>query len=137
MKVPVRHPGQLACAALLLAGAAMVSGMAPPAGTAPPAETRKGYLIAEIAVTNPDAYQSYVSVVPAILAKCGGRYLARAGRTRPREGSPVAGRIVVVEFPSLAAAEACLDGPEYKAIEHRRTDNAVSRVFLVEGLEPQ
>lgn len=42
----------------------------------------------------------------------------------------------MVEFPSFAAAQSCLDGPEYKAMEHLRTDNAVSRIIVTEGMKP-
>jgi len=99
-------------------------------------EVAKAYLIAEISVTNPDAYARYIAQAPSILAACGGRYIVRAGNSAVREGPPLQGRLVMVEFPSFATAQACLDGPEYKVIEHLRTDNAASRIIVVEGLNP-
>lgn len=97
-------------------------------------EVARAYLIAEISVTNPDAYAQYIAQAPSILAACGGRYIVRAGNSVVREGPPLKGRLVMVQFPSYAAAQACLDSPEYKAIEHLRTDNAASRIIVVEGL---
>jgi uncharacterized protein (DUF1330 family) len=99
-------------------------------------EVAKAYLIGEISVSNPDAYAQYISQAPAILAECGGRYIVRAGNSVVREGPPLKGRLVMVEFPSFAAAQNCLDGTEYKAIEHLRTDNAASRIIVVEGFNP-
>lgn len=46
----------------------------------------KAYLIAEISVTNPDAYAQYIAQAPSILATCGGRYIVRAGNSAVREG---------------------------------------------------
>jgi uncharacterized protein DUF1330 len=39
----------------------------------------KGYVIAEITVTDPEAYKQYAAIVPPIIAKFGGRYLVRGG----------------------------------------------------------
>lgn len=99
-------------------------------------EMAKAYLIAEISVINPEAYAQYIAQAPSILAACGGRYIVRAGNSAVREGPQLQGRLVIVEFPSFAAAQTCLDGPEYKAIEHLRTDNAASRIIVVAGLNP-
>ncbi|MFO6430204.1 DUF1330 domain-containing protein [Erythrobacter sp. W302b] len=115
-------------AGLCLAGAALVM-----AGeTAIP----KAYVVGEIAVTNPDGYAQYVAKVGPVIAACGGRYLVRGGASEAREGEAAAGRMVVIEFASLAAARACLDGPEYKAVAHLRHANARSRILLVEGVAP-
>ncbi len=113
----------------LLAIAACAS--APESAAAP-----KGYVIAEIEVTNPEAYEGYKAVVAPMVAKFGGTYLARGGKTEPREGPAPKGRMVVIEFPTFAAAQAFNDSLDYAAIIHLRTDNAVSRVVIVEGLVP-
>ena len=94
----------------------------------------KGYVIAEITVTDPEAYKQYAAAVPAIAAKFSGKYLVRAGQTVAVEGEPPAGRIVVIEFDSLAAAQSFEDSAEYKAIAPLRQKAARSRVFLAEGI---
>ena len=93
----------------------------------------KGYVVAEIAVTKPEAYEGYKTVVAPMIAGFGGTYLVRGGKTELREGDAPKGRFVVIEFPSFEAAQAFNDSPEYAAIKHLRSDNAVSRVIIVEG----
>ena len=119
---------------LVLALAAVILGATAftflPAATVAP----KGYVIAEITVTDPEAYKQYAAAVPAIAAKFSGKYLVRAGQTVAMEGEPPSGRIVVIEFDSLAAARSFEDSPEYQAIAPLRQKAARSRVFLVEGI---
>jgi uncharacterized protein (DUF1330 family) len=96
----------------------------------------KGYVIVEIQVTNPEAYEGYKAAVAPMVAAAGGRYLVRGGKAEGREGAPPSGRIVVLEYPSFEAAKAFLESPEYAAIVHLRTDNTVSRLMIVEGTAP-
>lgn len=99
----------------------------------PPPAVPKGYTIAEIGVNDPVAYQDYVAAVTPLIAKHKGVYLVRAGKVVPKEGAAPSGRTVVIEFPSLAAAQAFYDSPEYQAIIGLRLKAATSRVLLVEG----
>jgi uncharacterized protein (DUF1330 family) len=115
----------------LLAAAAIALSSVPAAADGP-----KAYMIAEIAVTNPAAYEQYKALVAPMIAKFGGRYLARGGRAEALEGAAPAGRVIILEFPSFAQAKAFYDAPEYRAILHHRTDNATSRLILVEGFAP-
>jgi len=117
----------LALAAVILGATAFT--FLPAATVAP-----KGYVIAEITVTDPEAYKQYAAAVPAIAAKFSGKYLVRAGQTVAVEGDPPGGRIVVIEFDSLAAARSFEDSAEYQAIAPLRQKAARSRVFLVEGI---
>ena len=54
------------------------------------------------------------------------------GAAETLEGSPPA-RIVVIEFPDVAAARRFYDSPGYQAIVGIRQKAANSRVVLVEG----
>ena len=94
----------------------------------------KGYVIAEINVTDPEAYKQYAAGIPPILAKLGGKYLVRGGQTATVEGPPPGGRIVVIEFDSLAAAGLFEESPEYQALAPLRHKAAHSRIFLAEGV---
>lgn len=123
------------------AGLAALVAMVLAAGcaSAPQAEahpTPKGYVIVEIEVTNPEAYEGYKAAAAALVATAGGRYLVRGGKSEAREGALPAGRVVVLEYPSFEAAKAFLDSPEYAAIVHLRTDNTRSRLMIVEGVVP-
>jgi uncharacterized protein (DUF1330 family) len=119
----------IALGGLSLLGAGYAAG----AASAP---TPKGYMIAEATVTDPEGMKPYAAATPALIAKFGGRYVVRGGRTVGLEGAPPASRVVIVEFPSLEAAQAYFHSPEYQAILPYRQKSAVSRSFLAEGFAP-
>lgn len=100
------------------------------------ARTPKGYAIAEISVTDAEAYKPYVAAVSPMVEKFGGKYLIRGGDAVAVEGEAPAGRLVVLEFPSLDAARAFYDSDEYQAILPLRLKSAASRVFFIEGYAP-
>lgn len=93
------------------------------------------YVVAQVDVKDPAAYEEYKAQVPATIAQYGGEYLARGGRIETLEGEPPLGRVVVLRFPSFEQAKAWYSSPEYAgplAIRHRA---AVSRSMLIEGME--
>ncbi len=92
------------------------------------------YLIAEVEVTDPEGYAPYRAQTPGVIAAYGGRFVVRGGAVEPREGTPPAGRVVVIEFPDMAAARHFYDGPEYQAILPLRLAASRGRVYLVEGV---
>ena len=94
------------------------------------------YVIAEVEVTDPEAYKAYQALVPPSLARHGGRFLARGGRTEPLEGAPPATRIVILEFESVDAAKRWYDSPDYSEALAIRKKSAKSRLFIVEGAPP-
>lgn len=96
----------------------------------------KAYVVADIRVTDSNGYQTYLSAISPVVKKFGGTYIARAGRTLSVEGSPPSGRIVIIEFPNFAAAEAFETSPEALAAGEIRHRTATSRIFVVEGLRP-
>lgn len=91
------------------------------------------YMIAEIEVTDPAAYEEYRRQVPATLEQYGGRYVVRGGAVEALEGE-TAGRMVVVEFESMAALKRWYTSPEYAAIKGLRHAASNGRVIAVEGL---
>lgn len=96
----------------------------------------KAYVINEIQVTDAAKYKVYVDQVPATLAPYGGAFIVRGGKTELVDGAPIAGRIVVVEFPNLAQAKAWHDSPRYQEILALRNASSTSRVYYVEGVAP-
>ncbi|MBX9608095.1 MAG: DUF1330 domain-containing protein [Gammaproteobacteria bacterium] len=69
---------------------------------------------------------------PAILA-AGGRFLARGPAAKAYEAGRMQ-RTVVIEFDSLAAAEACHDSPGYQAALAALADGATRDLRIVEGV---
>jgi len=92
------------------------------------------YAIAEVDVTDPAQFEEYRKLVPATIAKYGGRYLARGGAVDSKEGGWNPRRLVVLEFPSMDAARRWYDSPEYAPVLAMRLKSARTRLLLVEGL---
>jgi uncharacterized protein (DUF1330 family) len=94
------------------------------------------YWVARSKVNNPDQYKKYADLVPGILQKFGGKFLARAGKFKILEGSEKFHRFVVIEFPSFESAVACHDSAEYReAARHRKTDSAGElEIVIVESV---
>lgn len=63
----------------------------------------KGYIIARVAVRDPDAYAAYAGAATKVIAAHGGRVLARGGDWVGLEGD-ARPRNVIIEFPSFEAA---------------------------------
>ena len=64
------------------------------------------YLIADVEVTHPVAFEEYKKRVPAVIAAHGGRYLVRGAASEVLEGTWLPSRTSIIEFPSLAAIKA-------------------------------
>ena len=94
------------------------------------------YLIADIEVTDVEAFERYRAEVPPVIAAHGGRYLVRGGAVHPMEGEMDLKRLVILEFPSLAAARAFHDSPDYAPLLALRLASTRSDVVLVEGHAP-
>ena len=92
-----------------------------------------GYLVVNIEVKDPVKFQEYREKVAPLIAKFGGRYLIRGGELRRLEGNPPLNRLVVVEFPSVAAAEQFYNSTEYRPILKLRLESTKSDTVLVEG----
>ena len=70
--------------------------------------------IAHVHVTDADAYAVYAKGATDAIAAHGGVFLARGGRYVQLEGNDRP-RNVVARFPSLEAAVACYNSPDYQA----------------------
>jgi len=94
------------------------------------------YWLARGKVNDPAEYKKYADQVPAILAKYGGKVLARGGRFQVIEGPEKFQRFVVIEFPTFEQGVACFTSEEYnKAAAFRRGDAGEVEGVIVEGFE--
>jgi uncharacterized protein (DUF1330 family) len=95
---------------------------------------KRAYIVVQADISNPERYADYAKLAPDIVAKYGGRYLARGGRTVTLEGPPARSRVVVLEFPSVEAARQFYDSPEYTAARKLREGSATAQFVVVEAL---
>ncbi len=94
---------------------------------------KKGYVIAQVDVSNPQQYAEYAKQSPGIIDKFGGRFLARAGRTVTLEGTPAKSRVVIIEYPSFERAQAWFASPEYQKAKKMREGAANAQFIVIEG----
>ena len=92
------------------------------------------YWVARSRINDPAEYKKYTDRVPAIIARYGGKVLARGGRYQILEGPQKFQRFVVVEFPSLEQAVACHESAEYQeAAAFRKSGAGEVELVIVEG----
>ena len=98
------------------------------------------YYVAEIDITNPDAYaKEYATQAQAMIKAAGGRFLAIGGSTAT--GAKVVGfdgdppkRLVVQVWDSMDKIQAWRADPKYQALRKIGDQYAKFRSFAVEGL---
>jgi len=92
-----------------------------------------GYVIAQINVTDPEAYKDYVVAVSPIVEKFGGEYLVRGGPAQHFESESIGERTVVIRFPTLQAATEWYHSEEYAPVRAMRQAASTSLQTIVEG----
>jgi uncharacterized protein (DUF1330 family) len=94
------------------------------------------YVIAGVTVKNPEVYAEYRSQVLATITKNGGRSLVRVGASQVIEGGLQPGRVVVIEFPDMAAAQAWNGSKEYGPLVKLRQSASTGSLLFIEGACP-
>lgn len=76
------------------------------------------YVIADETITDPEQFDEYKRQVVPLIEAYGGRFLSRGGAVKALETgrgwSP--GRMVIIEFPDMAALEAWYNSPDYAPV---------------------
>jgi uncharacterized protein (DUF1330 family) len=92
------------------------------------------YWVARSRIDDPVEYKKYTDLVPGIIARHGGKVLARGGRYQVMEGPETFRRFVVIEFPTFEQAVACFESKEYQdAAAFRRAGGGIVENVIVEG----
>jgi len=89
------------------------------------------YWVARSRINDPVAYKRYTDLVPAIIARHGGKVLARGGNYEIMEGPQHFHRFVVIEFPSFEQGVACFRSEEYEDAARFRRENGAGEVETV------
>ncbi|KPX09275.1 DUF1330 domain-containing protein [Pseudomonas syringae] len=92
------------------------------------------YFILEINIRDAEGMKPYLDNVGATIAPFAFDFLANGGEIVPLEGQPPIGKIVVLRFESMEAAQTWYNSPSYRQILGHRLTSADNRAFLVEGL---
>ncbi len=92
------------------------------------------FIIVDTKIADNIEYEEYKRLAKPIVEKYGGIYRVRGGSMDIRETelwSPT--RMVVVEFPDMASAQAFLDSKEYEPVKKLRHSHAKCTLFIVDG----
>ena len=92
------------------------------------------YLIAQVQVRDLEIYKQYAALSPGIIARHGGRILARGGEIDVLEGETQRRRVVIIEFPSMEAARGFYDSPEYQLAKAIRAPISDAQFLVVPGV---
>lgn len=92
------------------------------------------YMIADINMKDPAAYERYKAEVPALIRRHGGEYLVRGGVHEVLEGDWQPTRLVVFRFPDRAAIHAFMNDPDYQPLKALRKQCAESDIVAVDGI---
>jgi uncharacterized protein (DUF1330 family) len=91
------------------------------------------YIIADVQVTDPEAYAGYIKLVPATVEAYGGKFVVRGGAAENLEGDWEPNRVVVLEFESVAQAKAWYNSEEYREPKGIRHGASHGKMIVVEG----
>jgi uncharacterized protein (DUF1330 family) len=91
------------------------------------------YVIGDIEVTDPAAFQEYRNRFGATVEQYGGKFVVRGGRVNLKEGDWQPRHLLMLEFPSLEQAERWYNSPEYKPLIAIREKAARTQLIIAEG----
>jgi HAE1 family hydrophobic/amphiphilic exporter-1 len=86
--------------------------------------------------TDMDRFRQYTVAIIPIVQRFGGRYVVMRGAREDLEGDWGATRIVISEWPSMDAARAFWNSPEYRQAVKLREGTGTFRVTLLETAPP-
>jgi len=92
------------------------------------------YILANVRVTNPEQYEEYKMFSSAAMKAHGAEVCVRGGAVEVLEGDWTPDRVVLLKFPTLEAARAFNDSPEYTLARNARQGAAIMRMVLIEGV---
>ncbi|MDY6945313.1 MAG: DUF1330 domain-containing protein [Pseudomonadota bacterium] len=96
------------------------------------------YMICTMKVHDPETFRKYSDHTPGTLKQYGGRFLTRGDQVTTSEGEAFGERMVILEFPDRAAAEAWYNDEEYQRLsQFRRAATSNGRMILQEGRPDQ
>ena len=94
----------------------------------------KAYVVVQETINDQMTFDSYRKDVPATLEEFGGRFIVRGGELSICEGEWKHPRLVVLEFPSRAAAEGWYNSPAYQKLVPLRLKSADGNLVIVDGV---
>jgi len=92
------------------------------------------YLIVDMTITDAEALEGYWHLAAASVARHDGKFIVRGGKIETAEGGWTSDRVVVVEFPNLAAAHEFYYSADYAPLLKIRLAATRSKAVFVEAI---
>jgi uncharacterized protein (DUF1330 family) len=92
------------------------------------------YAVFAETVTDQALFDRYRTQVLPTIQKFGGRFIVRGGNLTLVEGEWPQPRLVIIEFPTRAAAEGWYASPEYQAVLPMRLQSSQGNAVIVDGV---
>lgn len=93
----------------------------------------KAYLVLDLTVNDFSRFKKYIAEIPAFIARHSGRYLVQGVQPTTIEGDWKPERMVIIEFPARAKAEAFLGDPDIQDLFKVRHETTTSKLVLADG----
>ena len=93
----------------------------------------KGYVVANIRVTDQGRFQEFSGMAGPAIKKYGGRVLARGPGADRLEGD-VSGIVMMIEFENKEAADTFYHSEEYQAAKAVRVECSDTDFMIIEGV---
>jgi uncharacterized protein (DUF1330 family) len=93
----------------------------------------KAYLVLDLSVDDYGGFRRYIAEIPAFIAKHSGKYIVQGVQPTTIEGDWKPERMVIIEFPERANAEAFLGDPEIQNLFKIRHATTTSKLVLADG----
>ncbi|UWQ17663.1 DUF1330 domain-containing protein [Jannaschia sp. M317] len=92
------------------------------------------YVIFDVDIRDRAQYAEFMEGVKPALEAAGGRYLVRGGDHHVHEGAWMPRRLVLIEFPTMAAWQDFYTGETYQSLKAIRDGSSSARLVSVEGV---
>ncbi len=92
------------------------------------------YVLSMMSIHDAETYRKYTDRTPPTVKKYGGKFLTRGEQVTCLENTSYDGRLVILEFPSKAHAEAWYNDPDYQeAVVFRQAASTMHMLLVQEG----
>ena len=94
----------------------------------------RGYIVVDVNIKDMEGFMEYASRIPELIEKHGGRYVVKGAEPVViRESIDVPKYLVVIEFPSVEAADNFIDERSKSELIEIFNRSTVGRILRVEG----
>jgi uncharacterized protein (DUF1330 family) len=94
---------------------------------------QKGYIYAEVEITDPAVYEKYRPLAAASTKAFGGRHIVLQGDPKVLEGDRDVRRVLLIEFESRERAMEWYNSEQYQEAKAVRVRGSVTHLTLLSG----